>query len=645
MSPSSDDTLPTASAQQAPNAAAVGREFVRQYYTLLNQAPLHLHRFYSANSSFVHGSLDGGGVGGASSPDSCGGGGELDQAVRGQQEIHQRIMALGFRNCRAKIRQVDSHATLGDGVVVQVAGELSNDDRPHRRFMQTFVLAPQSHKKYYVHNDIFRYQDEVFGDKMSTADGIPSPPSVSVDAASRPKSNGDRHEMEKCVGLKQPTQPQPEMAPPAAAEASVLAQAAETLQKQQQAAAAVAAAQYQLDQKKGSSGVAVGPVMPQGQTTVEENGSGAAADQAARRPIAGQVRTNQPLHKDNSAPPALGPQQPTREATDPALISKPPPPSAPAEPMSYASLVKTGPPSGAAAAAGVASGNAGDASSKADGRSRGHVTKSVGEVAKSDEVKPLQQQSGAIPMRTMGGSAPAAGCPRPSGGSGRGVGSGPVQQYSDVQQLFVGNLPHNCTEDDLRELFCQWGRVADIRISNKGAAQSKQTPAGTRVPNFGFVIFEETRAVQRVLAHLDKRPIFLYDNHRLNVEEKKTKVRSDNNAGDRTSGGVAMGGNPLDPRGGGRGHHHGGSGRGDGGFDHHQRGSSQDYNTMGRGMIGECRGRGGSSVRGGGPMGRGGGANRGGGASGGGPSQSGPFKKKPPVGNSLQQLPAANSHM
>lgn len=159
MSPSSDDTLPTASAQQAPNAAAVGREFVRQYYTLLNQAPLHLHRFYSANSSFVHGSLDGGGgVGGANSPDSCGGGGELDQAVRGQQEIHQRIMALGFRNCRAKIRQVDSHATLGDGVVVQVAGELSNDDRPHRRFMQTFVLAPQSHKKYYVHNDIFRYQ-------------------------------------------------------------------------------------------------------------------------------------------------------------------------------------------------------------------------------------------------------------------------------------------------------------------------------------------------------------------------------------------------------------------------------------------------------------------------------------------------------
>jgi len=33
-----------------------------------------------------------------------------------------------------------------------------------RRFMQTFILAPQSPKKYYVHNDIFRYQDEVFHD-------------------------------------------------------------------------------------------------------------------------------------------------------------------------------------------------------------------------------------------------------------------------------------------------------------------------------------------------------------------------------------------------------------------------------------------------------------------------------------------------
>ena len=199
--------------------------------------------------------------------------------------------------------------------------------------------------------------------------------------------------------------------------------------------------------------------------------------------------------------------------------------------MSYASLVKTGPSAAAAAA------TSGDTSGKSDQRPRG----GYGEPPKSDEaaaggVKAAQHQTGAVPMRPGGapggsGVAPGGG-PRSSVGGGgigseRGMGGGPIQ-YPDGQQLFVGNLPHNCTDDDLRELFGQYGKVADIRISNKGAAQSKQQPAGTRVPNFGFVSFEEARAVQKVLSHLERKPIFLYDNHRLNVEEKKTKVRGYN---------------------------------------------------------------------------------------------------------------------
>merc|ERR1719153_996375 len=140
---------------EPPSPQCVGREFVRQYYTLLNQAPLHLHRFYSHNSSFVHGGLDNTGKDAADAEGA---------AVYGQHEIHQKIMQLNFRDCHAKIRQVDSHETLANGVVVQVSGELSNNGEPMRRFMQTFVLAPQSPKKYYVHNDIFRYQDEVFNE-------------------------------------------------------------------------------------------------------------------------------------------------------------------------------------------------------------------------------------------------------------------------------------------------------------------------------------------------------------------------------------------------------------------------------------------------------------------------------------------------
>ena len=77
----------------------------------------------------------------------------------GQKNIHDKIQAMNFRDCHAKISHVDAQATLGDGVVVQVFGELSNDGHQMRRFTQTFVLACQSPKKYYVHNDILRYHD------------------------------------------------------------------------------------------------------------------------------------------------------------------------------------------------------------------------------------------------------------------------------------------------------------------------------------------------------------------------------------------------------------------------------------------------------------------------------------------------------
>lgn len=135
-----------------PSPQIVGREFVRQYYTLLNKAPDHLHRFYNNSSSFLHEGLD------ANNRDA--------QMVIGQKQIHNKILQLNFRDCHAKISHVDAQATLGNGVVVQATGELSNAGQPMRRFTQTFVLASQSPKKYYVHNDIFRYQDYYVEDEV-----------------------------------------------------------------------------------------------------------------------------------------------------------------------------------------------------------------------------------------------------------------------------------------------------------------------------------------------------------------------------------------------------------------------------------------------------------------------------------------------
>ena len=50
---------------------------------------------------------------------------------------------------------VDSQES-GRDIVVQVIGEMSNKSAPHRKFVQTFILAEQPNG-YYVLNDIFRY--------------------------------------------------------------------------------------------------------------------------------------------------------------------------------------------------------------------------------------------------------------------------------------------------------------------------------------------------------------------------------------------------------------------------------------------------------------------------------------------------------
>lgn len=161
--------------QNNPTPFDVGRAFVHQYYTLLHRAPGLLHRFYSTDSTFIHGGVD--------RP------GSVEQPAVGPENISKRIQELELRDCHAKIRQVDSHPTIGSGVVVQVTGELSNNGNRMRRFMQTFVLAPREPKKYYVQNDIFRYQDEVFEDQSDEDDRSSSQVYNDMDKASNADSS------------------------------------------------------------------------------------------------------------------------------------------------------------------------------------------------------------------------------------------------------------------------------------------------------------------------------------------------------------------------------------------------------------------------------------------------------------------------
>lgn len=131
-----------------PTPQQIGKTFVVQYYRLLHEHPESLHRFFSASSTFMHD--------------------DPTKTATGIEAIAKRIEELSFKQRHVKVRQVDCHLTVGSSIVIQVCGEISStpitDTQVQpimKRFVQTFVLTPadNSKLKYYVHNDIFRYQD------------------------------------------------------------------------------------------------------------------------------------------------------------------------------------------------------------------------------------------------------------------------------------------------------------------------------------------------------------------------------------------------------------------------------------------------------------------------------------------------------
>lgn len=71
--------------------------------------------------------------------------------------------------------------------------------------------------------------------------------------------------------------------------------------------------------------------------------------------------------------------------------------------------------------------------------------------------------------------------------------------FGDQNQLFLGNLPHNATEDELREIFADFGSILDLRVHSK--PNNKGTiPSGRAPPNYGFITYENQGGVQNCLA-------------------------------------------------------------------------------------------------------------------------------------------------
>ena len=83
-------------------------------------------------------------------------------------------------------------------------------------------------------------------------------------------------------------------------------------------------------------------------------------------------------------------------------------------------------------------------------------------------------------------------------------------RHPDSHQLFIGNLPHEVDKSELKDFFQNYGNVVELRINSGG-----------KLPNFDFVVFDDSEPVQKVL---NNRPIMFRGMVHLNVEEKKTRA-------------------------------------------------------------------------------------------------------------------------
>jgi len=446
----------------------IGREFVRCYYTLLHDNPNKLHRFYLDQSTFVHGNQTD----------------ETAECVTGQRAIHEKIMSLKFEDCRTKIKHVDSQATIDDGVVVQVSGELSNAGQLPRRFMQTFVLGSQTPRKYYVHNDIFRYQDEVFG-----YDHIEDGCDEDVTSLSSQEDLNDNLDM------------------PNEEEVQEVHEAPIVEEK--------APEESYVNYKEQLNGDLVGesllncnhtdtaePSVPEYEHHIVDEPAEIVNDMV--EPLAEEPQFEPEPEAEEVIPepePEMEEEIPEPEPEKPkgpkswAMIagagsSTHPPRTTPQPKPARVVIPKPTPPP--------------------EPKEVSHKKETTFQpFQKDNDVPPRGEQMGRGGRR--GGKEPRE--PRGERGGFNAFSRDRFQEREapNSQQIFVGNLPNNTKHEDLHEVFKKHGPVIHVRV----------TPN-----NFGFVVFESDGPVQEILnAVRDGEKFFLNDN-RLNIEEKKTAINT-----------------------------------------------------------------------------------------------------------------------
>lgn len=267
----------------------IGWSFVEQYYTHVNKNTEKLHLFYKKDSTAVHG------VETFSVP-----------SYLGQREIVNLIASHKFKDCKVMVSNIDCQKTLGDGILVQVIGEMANEGEPSQKFVQTILLAPQN-TGYYVLNDILRFLKEDVGSDYEYASSSAEPPSVEAQVVEPEVVEKE----EAVVPAAEPVIAEPVATPePVAvqAESSLFSQPLEKSKKTETEVAATP--------------VEVTPTSTPAETVVEK--------------VAEKVNGSSEVPSKAATPAPVAAQTPPAASTPTAAPSGPVTPALPATPMSWA---------------------------------------------------------------------------------------------------------------------------------------------------------------------------------------------------------------------------------------------------------------------------------------------------------------------
>lgn len=379
-----------------------------------------------------------------------------EESVIGQKAIHDKIQSLDLQQVYAKIKQVDSHSTLDNGIVVQVTGELSIGGHPMRAFVQTFVLAPETPKKFYVHNDIFRYQDDDLVSESETND-TPGEGETTPLLEQAVTDNCDfNSEKEAVVG------------------------------GESEASEAVRGMYDSQNAELGDSSVNIPGTADAQQTADLSTGAWGQFGDAAH---VGEVTQNG-VEATTPQPPQEFPSatEPVEDRQDEETFPSGETPEQDNKTSTWAS----------------------------------RLSQQSGNRPLNSTAIPTSQslpQRDPRPRRTENRSQNQ---PLTSGLKDKKSGPTP-RDTPDNHQVFVGGLPPNTLESELRDVFKEFGNVLDIRVNAK---------------NFAFVVFDNAKPVTKVMNL--KEPLEIRGKN-LNIEEKRAPRSGRGGDRDRNRGGAPAG--------------------------------------------------------------------------------------------------------